>query len=77
VRFKLDGNTIVPGDLAGGQLTAVSGDVATGRVTNTTDPGFTPLGRITLTIDASDDVINSPVLGDFCGASAPAGTCGA
>jgi len=50
------------------------------RVTHTTDPGdpgFTPLGRITLSFDASDDVINSPVLGEYCGASAPGGTCGA
>jgi hypothetical protein len=70
------GNTITDGDVAAGQLTSVSGEVATGEVTHTTDSADSPTGPITMTLDPATDTISAGNV-SFCGPSAPAGTCGA
>jgi len=58
------------------QLTSVSGEVATGIVTHTTDQALTPPGRITITLDPATDTITAYNI-SFCGPSAPPGNCGA
>jgi hypothetical protein len=72
----MSGNTIIDGDLATGRLTSISGEVATGAVTRTTDPAATPKGPMKIILDPSTDSITANNI-TFCGASAPAGYCGA
>jgi hypothetical protein len=64
-----------PGDRASGWLTSVSGDVATGKVTHTTDQTGTPLGRITFTLNPETDIITAEGA-TWCGNQTPVGTCG-
>jgi hypothetical protein len=72
----ISGNHISDGANASGQLTSASGDVAKGNVIRSTDSSIFPDGRITIILDPATDVIY--VDGeDFCGDSAPGGTCGA
>jgi hypothetical protein len=70
------GNTITDGDVATGQLASVSGEVATGQVTHTTDPPDSPAGPITMTLDPATDTISTRDV-SYCGPSAPTGNCGA
>jgi hypothetical protein len=72
----LSGNTITDGNVASGQLTSVSGEVATGTVTRTTDSADSPTGPVTMTLDLADDTISVRNV-SFCGPNAPSGTCGA
>lgn len=52
--------------------------MATGVVTETTDPRDTPLGTIVFTFDASTDILSDSQGIDFCGMQAEAsGACGA
>ena len=64
------------GDVATGRLTFVSGTTAVGLVTKTSDPEFTPVGRITMTFSTFTDTITADRM-LFCGNDAAAGTCGA
>ncbi len=79
----LSGNEIINGDNASGQLTSVSGEIASGSVGQSTDPADTPAGPITVTLDPSTDTISAHIGSAgtpatiFCGPSAPAGECGA
>lgn len=63
------------GDRASGWLTSVSGDVATGEVTHTTDQTGTPIGRITFVLNPETDIITLEG-GTWCGSHTPVGTCG-
>jgi len=72
----ISGNTIVDGIHISGQLSSLSGDVATGQVTHTTDPADTPEGQIAMTFDPRSDIITVGSL-SYCGPYAPAGACGA
>jgi hypothetical protein len=72
----ISGNEIIDGDEASGQLTAISGEIATGAVTKTTDPSLSPEGPIKIVLDPSTDSISANNV-TFCGTSAPAGYCGA
>jgi hypothetical protein len=77
------GNKIINGDNASGQFTSVSGEIASGSVTHSTDPADTPTGPITVTLNPSTDTINAHIGSPnspatiFCGPSAAAGQCGA
>lgn len=64
------------GDVATGRLTFVSGTTAAGLVTKTSDPKFTPVGRITMTFSTFTDTITADRM-LFCGNDAAGGTCGA
>lgn len=70
------GNTITDGDIATGRLTSLTGEIATGEVTRTTDPADSPAGKITMTLDPATDTLSASNV-SFCGPSAPSGTCGA
>lgn len=72
----MSGNNIINGDVQTGQLTSVSGEVATGKVTHTTDPVDGPAGPITMTLDPATDTI-SAANASYCGPNAPVGNCGA
>jgi hypothetical protein len=70
------GDIITDGAVVTGQLTTVTGDVAIGVVTDTSDPANEPTGPITMTLDpATDSIIAFGT--NFCGPNAPGDTCGA
>ncbi len=72
----VSGNEIIDGDEASGQLTEISGEVATGALTKTTDPSLSPEGPMKIVLVPSTDSISANNV-TFCGTSAPAGYCGA
>jgi hypothetical protein len=72
----MSGNNIINGDVQTGRLTSISGEVATGQVTHTTDPVDGPTGPITMTLDPATDTISAANM-SYCGRNAPAGNCGA
>jgi hypothetical protein len=72
----VSGNEIIDGDEASGQLTAISGEVATGAVTKTTDTSLSPEGPMKIVLVPSTDSISANNV-TFCGTSAPVGYCGA
>lgn len=73
---SMSGNEIIDGDQATGQLTSISGEVAKGAITHTTDQADTPKGNITITLNPSTNSVNVNNI-SFCGTSAPVGYCGA
>ena len=72
----MSGNDIIDGDMASGQLTSITGEVATGAVTHTTDPAGTPEGQVKIVLDPSTDSITENNT-TYCGTSAPPAYCGA
>lgn len=72
----ISGSNIINGDVQAGRLTSISGEVATGQVTHTTDPVDGPTGPITMTLDPAIDTISAANV-SYCGPNAPAGNCGA
>jgi hypothetical protein len=72
----ISGSNIINGDVQTGRLTSISGEVATGQVTHTTDPVDGPTGPITMTLDPATDTISAANV-SYCGPNAPAGNCGA
>jgi WD40 repeat protein len=64
------------GDRASGQLTSVSGAVASGDVTWTSDEVDTPKGRIDFTLNPQSDILTADGQ-NYCGQYAPGAACGA
>lgn len=70
------GNSIQDGDVASGQLSTLSGDSATGEVTQTTDQIDTPEGQVIMALDPQTNIITAGG-STYCGPLASAGACGA
>lgn len=69
----VNGN-ITDGAVAHGRLESVSGTVATGTITTTTDNTLLPTGPVAFALDTSNDLIRALNV-NWCGSHAPPGVC--
>ncbi|WP_406447574.1 hypothetical protein OHB14_45105 [Streptomyces sp. NBC_01613] len=67
-------NEIIDGAIAHGTLKSVSGTVAKGNITKSTDSSRLPKGPVTFTLDTANDLIKALNL-NWCASSAPSGIC--
>ncbi|WP_406446395.1 hypothetical protein OHB14_45110 [Streptomyces sp. NBC_01613] len=65
---------ITDGAIAHGTLESVSGTVAKGDITDSTDSSRLPKGPVTFTLDTANDLIKALNL-NWCAPSAPSGIC--
>ncbi|MET8005435.1 hypothetical protein [Nonomuraea glycinis] len=65
---------ITSGAVAQGTLESVSGTLAEGKITNSTDTSLLPTGPVTFTLDTANNVIEA-LDRNWCGPSAPPGVC--